>query len=104
MGQRNTLDPGTGEALKQLDQELRPFWRAYGRPVEVHFRSAGATRQVAHQLGATPDGYIIVRTTGALYAVTPERWTEDLALLRAPDVNTRTVLIFYTLREEAIVV
>lgn len=105
MGQRDRfLEAPVAEALKRAEQELRPFWRDYARPVDVHFQVAAATRQVAHMLGTVPTGYLIVRTSGALYAVTPERWTEDLALLTAPVVDTRAILIFYTLREEPIVV
>lgn len=105
MAQRDRfLDPQTAEAFKRSEQELRPFWRDYARPVEVHFQVATATRQVAHGLGTVPSGYVVVMQTGALYAVTPERWTEDLALLQAPSANTRAVLVFYTLREEPTVV
>lgn len=105
MAQRDRfLDPQTAEAFKRAEQELRPYWRDYARPVDVHFAAAGATRQVAHGLGTVPTGYLVVMQTGALYAVTPERWTSDLALLQAPVANTRAVLVFYTLREEAIVV
>jgi hypothetical protein len=94
------LDPQVAEGFKRAEQELRPFWRDYARPVEVHFPAAAATRQVAHLLGTVPSGYVTVLATGEFYAVTPERWTEDLALLQAPVANTRAVLIFYTLREE----
>jgi hypothetical protein len=94
------LDPQVAEGFKRAEQELRPFWRTYARPVEVHFEVAGATRQVAHLLGTVPSGYLVTMQTGALYAVTPDRWTEDLALLQAPVANTRAVLTFYTLREE----
>lgn len=105
MAQRDRfLDPQTAEAFKRAEQELRPFWRDYARPVEVHFQVAAATRQVAHLLGTVPSGYLIVESTGPLYSVTKERWTEDLALLQAPDANTRAVLMFYTLREEPVVV
>lgn len=105
MAQRDRfLDPQTAEAFKRAEQELRPFWRDYARPVEVHFPVAAATRQVAHGLGTVPTGYLIMLQTGALYAVTPERWTSDLALLQAPSANTRAVLMFYTIREEATVV
>lgn len=104
MAPGNTLDPRTGEALKQLDQELRPFWRAYARPVEVHFRSLGVARQIAHQLGAVPDGFEVVRSTGALTAARVDGWTEDMAYVTAAADNTRAILIFYTLREGAIVV
>lgn len=98
------VDANVSESLSRVEQELRPFWRDYARPVEVHFATGAATRQVAHLLGTVPSGYVIVMQTGALYAVTPERWTEDLALLQAPDANTRAVLMFYTLREEPVVV
>lgn len=105
MAQRDRfLDPNVAEAFKRAEQELRPFWRDYARPVDVHFAVAGATRQVAHQLGTMPTGYLIMLATGALYAVTPERWTSDLALLQAPVANTRALIMFYTLREEAVVV
>lgn len=104
MAPRSALDPRTGEALKQQDQELRPFWRVYARPVDVHFRSAGVARQIAHQLGTTPDGFEIVRSTGHLVAARVDDWTEDLAWVTADTNNARAILIFYTLREEAIVV
>lgn len=101
MAQRDRfVEPNVAEALKRAEQELRPFWRDYARPVEVHFAVAAATRQVAHLLGTVPSGYLIVETSGPLYSVTKERWTEDLALLQAPNANTRAVLVFYTLREE----
>jgi hypothetical protein len=96
------VDQDTAEALKRQQQLLRPFWRDYGRPVSVWFKSAGALRQVAHGLTAAPDGYLVVRATGHLFAVTPEKWTNNLALLQSPDVNTRAILIFFTLREDAI--
>lgn len=96
------LDQPVSEALNQQEKELRPFWRTYARPVEVHFPAASATRQVAHGLGVVPSGFLVVLQTGALYSVTPERWTSDLALLTAPVANTRAVLVFYTLREEPV--
>ncbi len=103
MAQRERfLDANVAEALKRQQGELRPFWREYARPLNVAFPVAGVTRQVAHQLGTIPDGYEVVMTTGAIYALTPNLWTADQALLTAPVANTRAILIFYTLREAPI--
>lgn len=96
------LDQNVSEALNQQEKELRPFWRNYARPVEIHFPAANDPRQVAHGLGVVPSGYLVVMQTGALYSLTPERWTSDLALLTAPVANTRAMLIFFTLREEPV--
>lgn len=104
MAQRSRfLEQGESEALKRQEDILRPFWRKYARPVRVHFASATQPRQVAHGLGVAPDGFLIVQATlGQIVSVTPEKWTADKALLKADVVDTRAVLIFFTLREDPI--
>jgi hypothetical protein len=97
------VDQDTAEALKRQQGEFRPFWRDYSRPVRVFFPAANVTRQVAHGLGTVPDGFLVVLSTvGRVIGVTPELWTNDLALLSGNLANTRAVLIFFTLREEPI--
>jgi hypothetical protein len=96
------VDASVAESQKRLEQELRPFWRDYARPVDIFVPAAGV-RQVAHQLGTVPDGFLIVRSTGILVAAQIDQWTADLAYVQAV-VPTRAVLVFYTLREEPIVV
>ncbi len=103
MAQRERfLEQPVAEALKRQQTELRPFWRDYARPVNVAFPAANVPRQVAHQLGTVPSGYVIVLATGDLFALTPEKWTGTMAILTAPVANTRAVLMFYTLREDPI--
>jgi hypothetical protein len=98
------LDAPVAEGLKRAEQELRPFWRDYARPVEVHFPVAGVARQIAHQLGTVPSGFLVVFATDVLVAQRVEAWTEDLAYVASSVNNARAVLIFYTLREEPITV
>lgn len=94
------VDPSVAEVLTRQEGEVRPFWRAIGPPVAVHFAVAGAVRQVAHQLGAVPTGRLVCLQTGAVHDVNVGQWTDDLAFLTAPVANTRAVLVFLTLRED----
>lgn len=97
--QRFVEDASVNDALVDLESRLRPFWATLGPALEVTCAAAGASRQVLHGLGAVPDGYLVHLATGALYAVTPERWTEDLAFLTAPVANTFARVQFYLLAD-----
>lgn len=95
-----SLPADVNDALARVVLELQGPWAApTPGPVEVTFPVADVPRQVRHGLGAVPAGFLVVLATDAVYAVTPELWTEDLALLRSPVANTFARLWFFQLRQ-----
>jgi hypothetical protein len=93
-------DPDVNEALARVVRDMAPPWAVpYARPVEVTFPVADAPRQVRHGVGAVPDGVLVVLATGPVVAVTPDLWTEEIAILASSTVNTFARLWFYRLRQ-----
>lgn len=83
----------TAEALHRQESDQRA--PRVGPVVSVVFDSAGVTRAIAHGLGVVPTGRDMRLQTGAVYDVTPERWTTDLTYLVAPVAPTFARLQFY---------
>jgi len=76
-----------------------PF-AAYSRCFEVSFPNNTDTIDVAHGLGAVPDGMLkLVEVGGTVEAVTPHLWSTTVAYLKASAANTRARVVFITLRE-----
>jgi len=99
VGRERYLDRPVGEALTRREREDTEFIAVKGPMVAAAFPVAGATLQVAHGLGAVPDGHLLIMATGAVYDVQVERWSADLAYLTAPVANTYARMIFFRLRE-----
>lgn len=77
-----------------------PFWARYSRALRVTFTAANTRRDVAHQLGTTPDGMFVIWHDANIKAVPGVRWTDTLAALQADVANAHAVILFFTLREE----
>ncbi len=98
------LDAATASAIRTAKSELAqlsPF-AAVGRPVSVTFVAANTRREVAHQLGEVPDGYLVIEADCTISREPGEQWTKDLAFVRGSAANTRATLVFFVLREAPI--
>lgn len=94
------LDADVNDALARLEGELRPPWTyPTAVAVDVTFPAADVPRHVVHGLGAVPDGFLVLLGTGPVYALTPELWTEEMALVTSPVANTFARLWFLQLRQ-----
>jgi hypothetical protein len=96
------LTQATAEALGDARAVPSLRYAQMGRPLDVSFPAGGARRDIAHGLGAIPDGYHVLLTTANLTADAPEAWTRDIAALKADAVNARAVVVFFTLLENEV--
>lgn len=74
-----------------------------GQPLEVAFPAANTRRDIAHGLGAVPDGYHVLLTTANLIADNPAGWTDLVAGLQADAANARAVVVFFTLIQNEVI-
>lgn len=73
------------------------------RPLEVAFPAANTRRDIAHELGAVPDGYLVLLSTAPIVADDPSKWTDLVAALQATSANARAVVVFFTLLEGEVI-
>lgn len=97
------LTPEVEEALRRLRNESLPWWHAYGpvvppRRQEFFLEFADTPVAIEHGLQAVPDGMLIVKADGPIYAAPGVPWTKELAFLQASRAHTRGRFIFYTTR------
>jgi hypothetical protein len=88
-------------AIDKAVQDVRPYWRTYGPPIDVTFPAANMKRDIEHRLGTTPTGYQILDADGLLYREPGSIWTHDLAWMRATTANVHARIIFFTLLGDA---
>jgi hypothetical protein len=98
----STGDLAVDAAVRDLRSEL---WRAspfrfVSRPVIARFTAVATKTEVLHQCAEVPDGFLPLRTNGAVISDDPgTQWTKDLAYLRST-VATDVLGCFYKLRED----
>lgn len=78
---------------------LLPLWSRYSRPLRVTFPVLNSRLDIAHTLGAVPDGYVLVWADAAVIATPGTLWTPTTAYLQAGSNNAHAIVIFFTLRE-----
>lgn len=84
-------------AIERATAGLVPPWDAITPVLLVTFPTSG-DRLVRHTLGAVPDGVWLLGTTGAVYMTRQAEWTDTIAYLTAPVVDTTARLLFFSLR------
>lgn len=97
------LDRATADALQRQRDAALPFWDAYGpvvppRGVELFFTVADVSVAIPHELGEIPEGMLLVKADGPVYAAPGVPWTKELAFVQASRANTHARFIFYTCR------
>lgn len=93
------VDQEVTKALARLRSEMPAIWARLSRPLRITLPVAGATRDVVHGLGETPEGFVVVWTDAPIYAVPGLAWTRDLAYLTSAANNVHAIVLFYTLKE-----
>lgn len=98
-------DQASNKAVEGLRAEpLALPYAALGPIIEVAFPFAAVPRDVPHGLGQVPDGYhVLLESLGVLTAVDVAQWTRDIAFLQASANNTRARVLFFTVRQGALV-
>lgn len=96
---RGALPPEVNDALARVARELAPPWTyPPAPPVEVAFPVADAARAVQHGLRVVPTGFLVLLSTGPVYAVDVDRWTDTVAYLTSPTAHTVARLWFLQTR------
>lgn len=67
-----------------------------GTVVEVAFEAAATRRDVAHGLGAVPDGYEVLWATHVVTAPAWAKRDERIVPLHCATANGRCAVVFYT--------
>ncbi|HYE85055.1 MAG TPA: hypothetical protein VEA16_01780 [Vicinamibacterales bacterium] len=97
-----TADARALEAVEQKQPFEFPF-AARSKVFEVFFPTSADVRDVAHGMGETPDGVLVLTQIGGyVLSATQHLWTRDVALLQASANNTRALVMFFTLRENVV--
>lgn len=99
MSRDRAVDANVAEALARLRRESTVPWDRMTPPLRITLAVSGSTRDVAHGLGAIPDGMLVVWADAPIFAVPGVPWTRDLAFLRASSNNVHAIVCFYTLKE-----
>lgn len=82
-------------AIARAMDEARGPVRVAGAVLEIYFPLAGTRRDVAHGLGVTPTGYVLLLEAGGqVQAIDVTQWSADLAYLVADTAHTRARLYF----------
>lgn len=95
------LDPVVAAALRRSENLLllRIPFAIVGQPMRVVFPNAGATRQVTHNFGDVPDGFLIGDATAPVYRVPGQPYTKELAFLTCATANAEATLLFFKWKE-----
>jgi len=87
--------PATEAAIARAIDDERGAILAEGPVLEVYFPVAGTRLDVAHRLGATPQGYVtLLEVGGSVRGIDVPQWTPELAYLVADANHTRARLFF----------
>ena len=96
MAREATIPANIVEALERRRADAEAQLLELGPALRIAFAAANAPRHVQHGLRTVPDGFVIARATGAVFAVAWDDWTAEIAILQAPVVNTLVEGRFFT--------
>lgn len=95
------VDQATAVALEALLSEIVGLPYAVMGPVlEIEFPVATTNRDIAHGLGAIPDGYhVLLSSGGVVQAADVHVWTDRVCWFQASANYTRARIVFFTLQK-----
>jgi hypothetical protein len=92
-------DRQTNEAIARTGAAAIDLYSAASDPVWIAFPVNGAAVDIAHGLGAVPDGYVLLGQDATVTRVRGQAWTRDTAYLQADADDSRALVIFVVCRQ-----